>query len=43
MKLDFCISHNYTQRNLFLPPSTTTAATVTNACGIHLPEKDEFE
>ena len=24
MKLGFCVSYNYTQRDLFLPPSTTT-------------------
>jgi hypothetical protein len=39
MKLDFCISHNYTQRDLFLPPSTTTtttpaAATTTTAIAL---------
>jgi hypothetical protein len=39
MKLDFCISHYYTQRDLFLPPSTTTtttpaAATTTTAIAL---------
>ena len=26
MKLDFCVSYNYTQRDLFLPPSTTRSS-----------------
>ena len=28
MKLDFCVSHNYTQRDLLLPPSSSTTTIV---------------
>ena len=34
MKLDFCVSYNYTQRDLFLPPSTTTNTTTTTAIAL---------
>ena len=26
MKLDFCVSHNYTQRDLLLPPSSSSSS-----------------